>query len=194
MAEGLIGFDCRWTREPVSIPQPLFTQLTRWRAELYRRGLVGVTPDGVGFGNISTRLAGGFVITGSATGAIAELDASHYALVDGAWPAENRLACRGLTVASSESLSHAALYDVLPGAGAVIHVHSAALWERYRGALPTTSQAAEHGTPALAAELAATAAGATLPGVVVMGGHRDGLISFGSDLEAAGGALLALAR
>jgi L-ribulose-5-phosphate 4-epimerase len=193
MAEGLIRFDCRWTREPVSIPQPLFAQLTRWRAELYRRGLVGVTADGIGFGNISARLAGGFVITGSATGGITELDASHYALVDGAWPSGNRLSCRGLTVASSESLSHAALYDVLPGVGAVIHVHSAALWERYRDALPTTSQAAEHGTPALAAELAA-AAGASLPGVVVMGGHRDGLISFGRDLDAAGRALLALAR
>ncbi len=197
MSEGYTKFRCRWTEEPIEIPPALLESLGRWRQRLRGLGLVGATAEGVGFGNISARLGPAFVITGSATGGLERLQARHYALVEQACAAENWLSCRGLTRASSESLSHAAVYDAAVWAGAVIHVHSASMWERYVGRLPTTPADAEYGTPEMAAAIAALAAaagGPSAPAAIVMGGHRDGLLAFGADLDAAGRLLLSLAR
>ncbi len=171
----------------------LLDALARCRRELRRLGLLGATPEGVGFGNISVRAAsGGFVITGSATGSLESLDLRHYALVEEARIEENWLACKGLTAASSESLTHAAVYGVLPWVGAVIHVHCALLWERLAGRLPTTPAGAGYGTPQMAGAIADLARGASAAAVLVMGGHRDGLIAFGADLDAAAAPLLDL--
>ncbi len=190
MPEGYTKFACRWTEEPIEIAPALLVALARWRRELRQLGLVGATADGTGFGNISARVGeAAFVITGSATGGLERLEPRHYALVEESRPRENWLACRGLTRASSESLTHAAVYRTLPWAGGVIHVHSPRMWERFAGTLPTTPPEAEYGTPEMAEAIAAAVRGARAAGVVVMGGHRDGLIAFGADVDAAGAAL-----
>jgi hypothetical protein len=195
MPEGYTKFACRWTEGPIEIAPALLLALERWRSELRRLGLVGATPDGTGFGNISARVGeAAFVITGSATGGLERLEPRHYALVDEARPRENWLACRGFTRASSESLTHASVYQTLSWAGGVIHVHSPRMWERLAGTLPTTPPEAEYGTPEIAEAVAGAVRGARAEGVVVMGGHRGGLIAFGVDLGAAGAALLAVRR
>lgn len=197
MAEGYTKFHCSWTEEPISIPPALLESLGRWRRRLRGLGLVGAMPDGVGFGNISARLGSAFVITGSATGAFESLEPRHYALVDEARAGENWLRCRGLARASSESLSHAAVYGAVAWAGGVIHVHSAPMWERLVGRLPTTPADAEYGTPQIAAAIAALASEAGsrgAPAAIAMGGHRDGLIAFAADLDGAGELLLDLHR
>jgi hypothetical protein len=115
-------------------------------------------------------------------------------LVTGYAIRENLVHCRGIVKASSESLSHAAIYEEEGGIGAVIHIHSPSLWRRYRGHLPTTDEALEYGTPELAEALKTIVRGGPKgsPGCVVLGGHRDGLIVFGPDLNAAGERTLAL--
>jgi ribulose-5-phosphate 4-epimerase/fuculose-1-phosphate aldolase len=195
MKEGYVKYRCHWRREPITASRRVLAGLQRWRSRLREAGLVGAHPDGMGFGNLSVRVSGGeFLITGSATGHLESLDISHYALVTGYEFAENSLSCTGLTTASSESLSHAAIYSAKPSAGAVIHVHSAALWENYLRVLPTTDPAIEYGTPEMALALMALARGLEegLAHALVMGGHRDGLVLFGADLEQAGDHLLAL--
>ena len=176
------------------MPLALLSGLDRWRRILKDAGVVGENPDGIGFGNLSARIGrtAVFIITGSATGGLAHLDERHYALVDGYDFERNSLSCKGLTRASSESLSHAALYAALPEVGAVIHIHSAALWNRAFGVLPTTAPEAEYGTPEMAREIERIAGGndIRLPGIVIMGGHRDGIVSFGRDIESAGSALM----
>ena len=106
----------------------------------------------------------------------------------------NTLSCRGLARASSESLSHAAIYEAAPDARAVIHIHSARIWGEHRGGLPTTPPAVEYGTPEMALALKKLAASLQSGGdrVIIMGGHEDGVISFGRTLEEAGGAIVRL--
>ena len=201
MPEGYAKFRCSWAKEPIDVPAAPLAALGRWRGELRSRDLLGATTDGVGFGNLSVRLGmRGFLITGSATGALERLEPRHYALVDETRPEENWLSCRGMTCASSESLTHAAVYGTLAWANGVIHVHSARMWQRYVNRLPTTPGEAEYGTPEMAraiaslAGLASLASGSASAAVLVMGGHRDGLIGFGADLDAAGAVLLKLYR
>jgi len=195
MSDGVIKFRCEWTHSPLEVDLAELEPLHRWRTRLREVGLIGVLPDGVGFGNISVRAADRtFLITGSGTGGLTTLDPSHYSLVTGYDFEANLLHCQGQTAASSESLSHAAIYDSRPAVGAVIHIHSQALWETYIHRLPTTEVAFEYGTPQMAMALADLSRGLDngQAHTVVMGGHRDGLVTFGPNLEKAGEEILRL--
>jgi L-ribulose-5-phosphate 4-epimerase len=196
MNEGVIKFRCEWTREPIVVDPVVLASLRSWRSRLRRAGFLGVLPDGTGFGNVSVRGEGqSFLITGSGTGGLVEVDATHLALVTEFRFQENFLACRGLTQASSESLSHAAVCAACPDAGAVIHIHSEPLWREGLNVLPTTDPALEYGTLGLALALRRLIRRAAAGNVhaVVKGGHRDGLIVFGPDLGEAGEGVLSLA-
>jgi L-ribulose-5-phosphate 4-epimerase len=186
--KGYIQFHCDWTA--AGPPEgPLVLALANWRDRLYRLGLIGVYPDGVGFGNVSGRRSGGgFVISGTATGGVSSLGPEHFAEVTGYDIAANTLACRGPVRASSESLSHAGVYEADPTAGAVFHVHHLGLWKHFYGRLPTTVPTAEAGTPEMAWAIAKLLADPSVRarGVFVMGGHREGLMAFGPTPDAAG--------
>ena len=100
--------------------------------------------------------------------------------------------CRGRVQASSESLSHAAVYVNDPTARAVIHVHHLKRWEALRDRVPTTDHAAEAGTPqmAWAIEELFRKSGVKEGGFFVMGGHREGLMAFGPSVAEAAERLL----
>ena len=93
-----------------------FAELNEYRRKLRELGLIGVDANGVGFGNLSIRdgATSRFYITGSASGGIADPIPSHYARVVAYDFARNWLQCEGSTVASSESLTHAAVYESDP--------------------------------------------------------------------------------
>ena len=55
MKEGVIRFDCRWTREAIEMDPGLLQEINRWRSRLRELDLIGVLPGGVGFGNLSAR-------------------------------------------------------------------------------------------------------------------------------------------
>ena len=189
MTEGYIKFNCDWEQRQFSFQDELFMQLENARTMLYELRLIGMYPDGIGFGNISVRSgeSSSFFITGSATGQFPKLNRSHYALVFGYNFAKNFISCAGLTKASAESLSHAAVYDALPEVGAVVHVHCLWLWKKLLNELPTTSEAIEYGTPemALAIQKLVSKMEITEEKIIVMGGHREGILVFGSDLNEA---------
>ncbi len=137
-----------------------------------------------------------FLITGTATGGIPAIGPEHITEVIAYDIASNRLRCRGPVQASSESLSHAAVYECDPMIVAVIHVHHLVLWEQLRGIIPTTDPAAEAGTPQMARaimELLNDPA-ARDRGLFVMGGHREGLMAFGKTLDEAGETIIRLDR
>lgn len=185
---GVVKFACEHLRRPL----PMFAgfeELKRCRQALRGRGLLGVNENGVGFGNISLRegLTSEFYITGSGTGGKAEIGLDDCSKVVACDFAANWLRCEGNTIASAESLTHAAVYDCAPQAGAVVHVHSAELWARWVDRLPTTSVAVAYGTPAMANEVKRLFASTDLHAqkIFVMAGHKDGVIAFGGDLEEA---------
>ena len=190
--KGYIQFRCEWERAAPPAGR-LVEELVEWRNRLRERGLIGVYPDGIGFGNISGRLAGGgFIISGTATGGELVVGPEHFTEVVWADVAANALGCRGPVAASSESLSHAAVYAAEPTARVVIHVHHLALWEVLRNVLPTTDPRAEAGTPAMAGAITALLRAGVPGGVFVMGGHREGLVAFGTSAAEAGARLLEL--
>jgi len=200
--EGVTKFDLAFTLSP-PLSDALLRPLNAWRQILWRCGLIGQDPDrygGVGFGNVSRRLATGarrgalrFAITGTRTGTLAELNANHYSTVIACDPARNRVEAEGPIAPSSESLTHGMLYRIDPSIGFIFHVHSPDIWQaRAALKLPTTAADVAYGTPAMAAEMRRLKrAGALMrQRIVVMAGHEDGVIAFGRTADQAGGVLM----
>jgi L-ribulose-5-phosphate 4-epimerase len=192
MDEGFIKFNCDWITAG-AIPEKEISQINYWRDKLFDLGLIGADKTGTGFGNISVRRKGGtFLITGAATGKLQKLDGSHYVLVNNYNFLENHLTCTGTIKASSESLTHAAVYECSPVTNAVIHVHSKIMWERLLDRIPSTSTKVAYGTPEMAGEIKRLFDETSVASekVLVMGGHPEGIISFGATLDEAGESLL----
>lgn len=197
MREGVVKYRAEHTEADLP-PElaPVAAVLAAWRRRLRALGWLGREAGrygGYGFGNLSARTAGGFLITGSQTGGREDLALAGYALVERWQVAENRLWSRGRVAASSESLSHAALYAADGRIGAVFHVHAPELWVR-RGApgLPTTRDV-PYGTPEMAREIVRLWRGTlaeAAAGVLAMEGHEDGVVAFGRSVSEAGEALL----
>ena len=190
--EGYTKYAVDWTRGGLE-PGPMIDALDACRQRLVQAGLIGhdETHD-VGFGNLSVRDGNAFIISGTQTGHVNRTTHAHYARVTSADIDRNRVACVGAVQASSESMTHAAIYAAAADVGAVVHVHDESLWQASLGRLPTTDANIAYGTPDMARELQRlleeTAFGSE--GLAVMAGHEGGLIAIGKDLEEATGRML----
>ncbi len=191
--DGYIKFKCDWTKSDPLPPQKI-RKLNDWRRRLYRLGLLGVYENGIGYGNVSVRdnMEGQFIITGTQTGSLSVLTEQHYTLVYHFDLDRNILSCEGPIEASSESLTHAVLYQISPEINAVIHVHQKTLWRKLLNRVPTTSEKAAYGTPEMAREVERLFKHSKVAekGIFVMGGHEEGIVTFGKSLQEAGKVLL----
>ena len=191
--EGYIKFNSEWIEGPAVSWHKIQT-MNQWRQLLFAEGLIGAHPDGIGFGNISVRdnPAREFIITGSMTGSVRELGPDHFTRVTHVDFASNNLTCRGRIIASSESMTHAGFYEASRSINAVIHIHHAGLWNTYLNTLPTTSIDVTYGTPEMAYEIMRLLKVKDRPAkqLVVMGGHEDGVMAYGSSLGHAASTLL----
>jgi len=162
-------------------------ELNAHRRKLLQLGLIGVDPNGIGFGNLSVRKGAtdNFYITGSATAGVHELTLAHCAKVVACDFERNRIRYEGSALPSSESLTHAAIYESDATAGAVIHCHDSKLWTVVLNEVPTTSKASEYGTPDMAHEIMRLFTRTDIQSrkIVVMAGHQGGIVTFGKDLE-----------
>ena len=183
MDEGYIKFKLVWTQQDIALPEAL-QALNTVRRRCVAQQWIGMYEDGIGFGNISVRVNGGFLISGTQTGHLDELQAQDTSLVTRVDIAGNTCWCTGRVQASSESMTHAALYATQPGIGAVIHIHHQAWWAKYLHVFPTTPQSAAYGTPDMAKAIAQCAANEVVP-VIIMAGHPDGILAYGTSLEEA---------
>jgi L-ribulose-5-phosphate 4-epimerase len=186
--EGYIKFTVDWTETP-PLPIQDWGNLNCWRQIAYEAGFIGMYPDGIGYGNISLRSNGRglFLISGSATGRFPVLDGRHFCRVTQAAPDSNFVACEGPIVASSESMSHAAIYESCLEVQSVIHAHHHEIWQRLLYKIPTTDISVPYGSPEMAAEIVRLIRNENLcrGGVIVTAGHEDGIFAFGSSLESA---------
>ena len=190
--KGVIKYDCT-LRLAKPVDRSYIKEMNKWRDKLYSLGLIGVNNDDIGFGNISIRyLKDKFIITGSGTGRLKNLAPQHYSLVTEYDLNACALHCEGMIKASSESLSHAALYRCDTAVNAVIHIHSALLWKKLLNIMPTTSEKAEYGSKELIDEIIRIYNKSDLPKrkLLVMAGHEEGIITFGNSLDEAGTILM----
>ena len=161
--------------------------LNRIRQKFYDQNLIGAYDDGTGFGNVSQRLSGDrFIITGSETGGIPNLNTSHFAIVLDFDIENNTVVCEGLTKASSESMSHAAIYRQCPEVNFVVHIHSPALWKKWLYKVPTTDKSIAYGTPEMAfaiQKLLEDEGLCTRDRLFVTAGHEEGIFIFGTKEE-----------
>lgn len=189
--EGVIKFDlaCQPGPPPAAA---LLRELDAWRTIFRRLGLLGQDPsryEGLGFGNLSRRAeaATAFIISGTQTGGRERLAPADYVTVTACDPLRNRVAASGAIPPSSEALSHGVLYQANPRIAWVMHLHSPEIFAAGdRLGLPVTDPAAPYGSPAMAAEIRRLAPLSGWPGLLVMGGHADGILAFGATADETG--------
>jgi L-ribulose-5-phosphate 4-epimerase len=187
--EGVIKFSGQWIRgKPVD--EAAIKELNAWRDQLYALHLLGVTSDGIGYGNISCRSEGGFIITGSGSGQLQKLSSEHYTKVIAFDVAANSVTSQGPVKASSESMTHAAIYEKDRSINAVFHVHHHLLWMHLLKSYPSTSKEIPYGTPEMAGAVMKLMDDLGSTRIFAMGGHEDGVIAFGRNAEEAGQVLL----
>ena len=164
-------------------------ELNACRRKLLQLRLIGVDANGIGFGNLSIRdgTTNDFYITGSATGGKPELTLSDCARVVAYDFKRNWVRYEGSAIASSESLTHAAVYESDTDAGAIIHCHDSKLWAALLNQAPTSSNTVEYGTPEMAYEVTRLfeVTDVQRRKILVMAGHEGGIVAFGGDLEEA---------
>jgi methylthioribose-1-phosphate isomerase len=185
--EGFVKYTTIHTRAP-AINAPQWAELNNARTKLFNLGLLGVNNQGIGFGNVSVRLrVDEFLISGTATGAAPELTPSEYCLVNSFDLAQNRIVSAGPVQASSEAMTHGAVYRSCSGANCVIHIHSGIIYKgMIRDGCLATDKEAVYGTPEIALSLAKCVRElGTDEGAVYMAGHDEGIIVWGPNVERA---------
>ena len=204
--EGVIQFQLEFKDSPAPAPGTLH-ELNAWRKIFKQLGLLGQDParyDGFGFGNLSRRAPNSaenqdaFIISGTQTGGLGELRPEDYVTVLACDAAHNRVKASGPIKPSSESLVHGLLYQTDPAIAWVMHLHSPDIFTCQKALdLPVTAHHAGCGTPQLAEAVVRlhTPIAETGARLLVMGGHEDGILAYGTDPHMTGGlAVMALAQ
>ena len=201
--EGVIKYRLDFTPSP-PLSAAEVAEINHWRAILYEQKLIGQDParyGGYGYGNLSVRLAPyaappterSFLISGSQTGDLPKLTPAHYTVVTECHPETNRLVAHGPISPSSESLTHGAVYALDPAIRVVFHSHSPEIWHAAaKLGIPITDPSVPYGSPEMAAEVARLYATTDMAQrcIFSMGGHEDGIVSFGATAEEAAETLL----
>lgn len=156
-------------------------ELNLYRERLRKAGLIGDNGK-VGFGNISKRHGSGFIISGTDTGKIKNLQPSDYAFIKNWKIAKNNLRYEGTIEPSSESLTHAILYQTDKNINAVIHIHNSKIWNKLVTEKLNSDKRTSYGTPAMALAVRDFLKQNKKATHLAMGGHRDGCLFFGKNL------------
>ena len=213
--EGVIKFSVQQAHRSTlylsKFHQEKLAELTAWRKVLFKMDLIGcdISRYGACYGNVSMRYieadhfefrsekpkgSRAFLITGTQTGHLENLTVENYVRVYRYDYAHNKIHAEGPVLPSSESLTHGAIYD-LPlelNIRYVFHAHTPPLWQAARRLeIPTTSETVAYGTPEMAEEVQRLFHDTDLKEkkILSMGGHQDGIISFGSTADEAGTAI-----
>lgn len=173
-----------------------YQDLEYWRKKLYQLNLIGEYPEvHIGFGNMSKVLDYSFitksrfpqfVITGTQTGKYSDLSGTHYTRVLDYDIDNLKIQMMGSVEASSEALTHAAIYASNPNIKAVFHIHSKEIWEKM---IEDKSDFTESSIPYGTVEMAKATQECIKNkdcGVFCMHGHEDGIVIYGTSLETAG--------
>ncbi len=193
--EGVVKFRLTLKRAPA--PELLqVISLEKWRALFYKLGLVGEYPnEKIGYGNLSSRLSNkNFIITGSQTGHLPHLQAHHYSKVIDCDLKKGSVTAEGLIPPSSESLTHFGIYEANPSIQYIFHIHHTKLWGQMKNQnIDAISEHIQYGTIEMAKAAQKVMANKNT-GLIVMKGHEDGIISYGTSADDAGKNILEIYR
>jgi ribulose-5-phosphate 4-epimerase/fuculose-1-phosphate aldolase len=188
-AEGYVKYTASHTETlAVAAGIPLWEEIDEARTWLYDCGLIGALPNGIGFGNVSVRVNNGeFLVSGTATGHRRVLGPGGYCMVTAFDIDKNSVTTSGPVRASSESMSHGAVYRACPSARVVIHLHSRKIFDgMLRDKRSCTPADAPYGTPEMARAVIACVKAREAPaGAIVMTGHDEGVIAWGASVKEA---------
>lgn len=179
-------------------------ELDEWRQVFYHHNILGQDPcryDGAGFGNVSKRCPPfstpqnkrSFFVTGTQTGSLGTLAPHNYTTVLEYYIEKNLIVTEGPVLPSSESLTHGAIYNISPEIRYVFHTHSPDIWRKAKLlGIPVTAPDIPYGTVEMAQEVKKLFLCTDVPStkIFAMGGHEDGIISFGKSASEAGEVML----
>ena len=196
MDEGYVKYNAYHKVIPASDIEtlvPNWQELNNIRTKLYKLGLIGTDNNGIGFGNLSMRLnADEFIISGTGTGTKQELTLHDYCLVKTFDLSRNSIESMGPVQASSESMTHGAVYISNKTVNCVIHIHSRSIFDRMlHNKYPRTPKTATYGTPELALTIAECVKAISksnplqVSGAIILPGHEPGIIVFNACPEKA---------
>lgn len=184
--EGYIKFDIQWENIPLEPDAYPSNEILNARKLLFKRNWIGFdTKHQVGFGNLSEKKKESFLISGTQTGHLPNLKPQHFSYIKRYNLEKNQLNCIGETKASSESLTHAAVYECNENIQYVIHIHDDAFWSLGLNKYPTTSHKIPYGTPEMAMAMKELYHNGTFEWntPLFMAGHQGGIIIYGKDLN-----------
>jgi methylthioribose-1-phosphate isomerase len=122
--DGYIKFECEWL-EKNSVNVSDIISINDWRNKMYKLSLIGAYDNGIGYGNISRKIGNyseSFLISGTKTGQLEALNENHYTIVNNVNLPKNFVKCSGPIKASSESMTHGAIYNASESTKAIIHI------------------------------------------------------------------------
>lgn len=191
-AEGIIKYDQSGFRFIDPLPKQEYAVVETYRKMLNDMNLIGVYENGLGYGNISRRKnylrlkrtkRPQFIITGTQTGHLKDLTGEHYTRVIDFDIQEFSVTAQGSVRASSETVTHASIYEMNAFIGAVIHIHNKAVWNyMIAEGYPSTGKWIPYGTYEMAVSVKECIGDAT-QGLIVMKGHEEGVIAYGPNLS-----------
>ena len=198
--DGVIKYDRSQYEQTPPLNEKEILDLEKWRSTLFQIHLIGeYLPEKIGYGNLSEKKNYSslfqsthpqFVITGTQTGGHPVLTGQFYTRVLDYDLENQKIKVQGPVEASSEALTHAAIYHSNPKIGAVFHIHSKEIWKgMIREDYPFTEETIPYGTKEMANAVREAITGKTY-GSLVMKGHEDGVIAFGKDNNEAGREIL----
>jgi len=186
--EGVIKFQCSWAKGNITDFE-VCSELNKWRKYLYDLGLIGELPGGIGYGNISARVGRSeeFIISGTQTGVHEFTGNHHYTKIINYDVKKNSVSCLGPIKASSETMTHAVLYQYDKNINVIFHSHHDEMWEALKEKIPTTSSSVPYGTVEMAEETIRLFEDTDLKHsrLFAMGGHHGGLVAFGRNFQQA---------
>ncbi|MFY0672918.1 MAG: class II aldolase/adducin family protein [Bacteroidia bacterium] len=186
--EGYIKYHQEFINDNSAVTEEMIQEINDYRTRLYKMKLIGAYDEIIGYGNISYKMANGkILISGTQTGQTETLGSKHYTIIENYDIDANTLTCRGPIKASSEALTHAAIYELSSEIAAVIHIHSKVHWDKYLNVMPTTKAEVSYGTPDMAYEVKRLYDEGPMKEnpVMIMAGHDEGIITFGKDFKEA---------
>lgn len=202
--EGVIKFALHHTQGDAGPANHELEDLLGWRAVFFDLGWIGQVThryDGLGFGNVSVRASPGvpprgarpFWVSATQSSGEGSVNFRHFSKVFRWDLKRHAIWSIGEMHPSSESITHALIYDLAPHARCVIHTHDPVLWRcAMKLGLPTTPPHVAYGTAEMALAVAKLFEHPSIErGIFSMLGHEDGVVAFGRSPGEAAQRLLA---